>query len=214
MFLGGRFICGLGVGILLTVCPMYMSEMSRPAVRGWQVGHHAIFLVLGYVASNWVGYGCYFAPPHLMAFSWRFPLAVQCISPAILLGGSSSLPRSPRWLLAQDRSQEAWDILSKLRQSPEDPEQLSAKEEFYQMREQLHLEARIRANLNQSVWIAVFTKPSYRKRIIIGFMTQWGIQFAGTLVIVSLSFFHSMQIIIFDLHSVQLFYNTLREFGA
>lgn len=28
-------------------------------------------------------------------------------------------------------------------------------------------------------------KPSYRKRMIIGFLTQWGAEFAGPLVIVS-----------------------------
>lgn len=185
MFLAGRFVCGLGVGILLTVCPMYMSEMSPPAARGWQVGHHPIFLVFGYVASNWIGYGCYFAPSHLSQFAWRFPLAVQCIAPILLLAGSPWLPRSPRWLMSKGRAQEAWNNLSKLRRSPEDPEDLVAKEEFYQMREQLNLEARVRADLNQSVWIAVWKKPSYRKRMIIGFMTQWGVQFAGPLVIVS-----------------------------
>lgn len=87
--------------------------------------------------------------------------------------------------MSKGRAQEAWNNLSKLRRSPEDPEDLVAKEEFYQMREQLNLEARVRADLNQSVWIAVWKKPSYRKRMIIGFMTQWGVQFAGPLVIVS-----------------------------
>jgi len=41
MFQVGRFISGLGIGILVTVCPMYLSEMSSPFVRGWLVGHHA-----------------------------------------------------------------------------------------------------------------------------------------------------------------------------
>lgn len=41
MFQVGRFISGLGIGILVTVCPMYLSEMASPFVRGWLVGHHA-----------------------------------------------------------------------------------------------------------------------------------------------------------------------------
>lgn len=185
MFLAGRFICGMGVGVLLTVCPMYMSELSPAAARGWQVGHHAIFLVFGYVASNWIGYGCYFAPPSLQQFAWRFPLAFQCVAPLLLLIGSPWLPRSPRWLLSKDRYDEAWEVFRRLRESPSDPESLVAKEEFYQTREQIQLEAHVRADLGQSVWLAVFTKASYRKRMLIGFLAQWGVQFAGTLVIVS-----------------------------
>ena len=91
MFQVGRFVCGAGecllkntyflvaadqragIGILVTVCPMYLSEMSSPHVRGWLVGHHPIFLVFGYILSAWVGYGCYFATPVNPSFAWRFP---------------------------------------------------------------------------------------------------------------------------------------------
>jgi len=42
MFHVGRFISGLGIGVLVTVCPMYLSEMSSPFVRGWLVGHQYV----------------------------------------------------------------------------------------------------------------------------------------------------------------------------
>ena len=63
MFQVGRFLSGCGIGVLVTVCPMYMSEMSSPFRRGWIVGHHAIFLVFGYMLAGWLGYACYFATP-------------------------------------------------------------------------------------------------------------------------------------------------------
>ncbi|KAF2024040.1 MFS general substrate transporter [Setomelanomma holmii] len=54
MFQAGRFISGLGIGVLVTICPMYLSELAPPAKREWLVGHHAIFLVFGYMLSSWL----------------------------------------------------------------------------------------------------------------------------------------------------------------
>ena len=77
MFHAGRIICGLGIGILVTACPMYLSELAPPQKRGWLVGHHAIFLVFGYMLSSWLGYACYFATKHNSSFAWRFPHALM-----------------------------------------------------------------------------------------------------------------------------------------
>ncbi|KAH8807131.1 general substrate transporter [Xylogone sp. PMI_703] len=184
MFQAGRFIAGLGIGVLVTVGPMYLSEMSSPAVRGWLVGHHAIFLVMGYTSASWIGYGCYFVTSVNETFAWRFPLCMMCVVPTVLLAGSPWLPRSPRWLLSKGHTDEAWKVLVRLRASNDDPEDLIAKEEFYQIRGQLKLEQESLMNSGyKNVRTAVLRKKSYRKRMFIGFMMQWGTEFAGPLVI-------------------------------
>ncbi|ORY03942.1 putative MFS sugar transporter [Clohesyomyces aquaticus] len=183
MFQAGRFISGTGIGVLVTICPMYLSEMSSPFVRGWLVGHHAIFLVFGYMLSAWTGYGCYFATTSNPSFAWRFPLCLQVLSPAILLLGSPWLPRSPRWLISKGHVEEAYDVLKKLRMSADDPQDLVAKEEFWQTKKQLELDNKKLAETGYGVWTAVWKKKSYRKRMIIGFLTQWGAEFAGPLII-------------------------------
>ena len=166
MFQVGRFFSGFGIGILVTVCPMYMSEMASPFRRGWLVGHHAIFLVFGYMLSGWVGYGCYFATAKNPAFAWRFPLCLQCLPPLLLLIGSPWVPRSPRWLISKGKIEEARNNLKRLRQAPEDPNDIVAKEEFYQISEQLKLdEAKLKA-IGHSKWVSVWKKPSYRRRMI------------------------------------------------
>ncbi|KAJ5654632.1 MFS sugar transporter [Penicillium lividum] len=182
MFQAGRFICGLGIGILVTVCPMYLSEMSSAFRRGWLVGHHAIFLVFGYMLAGWVGFACYYAQNTAPAFGWRFPLALQCLPPLVLLLGSAWLPRSPRWLISKGKFEEASTVLERLRASPNDPENLAAKGEFFQTKEQIRLEAERLATYG-NVWMAVWKKKSYRKRMIIGFLTQWGAEFGGPLII-------------------------------
>jgi MFS family permease len=185
MFQAGRFIAGLGIGILVTICPMYLSELAPPARRGWLVGHHAIFLVFGYMLSAWLGYGCYFATASNPSFAWRFPLCMQCLAPLILGVNSAFMPESPRWLVQKGKSEQAWTIIQRLRKSPDDPTDLVAKEEMYQTKAQLALdEAKLR-KLNVTPWTAVLKIKSYRKRMIIGFLTQWGAEFSGPLVIVS-----------------------------
>ena len=52
--------------------------------------------------------------------SWRIPLALQ-ILPALILGiGMIFYPDTPRWLLLQERDEEAFRALAKLRRFPSD----------------------------------------------------------------------------------------------
>lgn len=192
MFQAGRIICGLGVGVLVTVCPMYLSELSPPEKRGWLVGHHAIFLVFGYMLSSWLGFATYFATAKNPSFAWRFPLCVQCVGPFILAVTSIWIPESPRWLLQKDRAEEAWATVKRLRipaggadaGADADTDDIAAREELYQIREQLALDDAKLRKLGVSPWGAVLKIKSYRKRMWIGFLTQWGAEFAGPLVIV------------------------------
>ncbi|PVH97063.1 putative MFS sugar transporter [Periconia macrospinosa] len=183
MFHVGRVVSGLGIGILVTACPMYLSELAPPEKRGWLVGHHAIFLVFGYMLSGWLGYACYFATDVNSSFAWRFPLCMQCLAPLVLLITSIWIPRSPRWLLQKNKVEQAWKVLKQLRKSPEDPYDLVAKEELYQVKMQIALDAAKLKAIGCTPWTAVIKKKSYRKRMIIGFLTQWGAEFAGPLVI-------------------------------
>lgn len=75
-------------------------------------------------------------------------------------------------------------MLEKLRRSPDDPDDIVAKDEYFQTAEQIRLEARKLAEYG-NVWNAIVRKKSYRKRMIIGFLTQWGAEFGGPLIIVS-----------------------------
>lgn len=174
---------GMCVGFMVTVTPMYLSEMSSPLSRGWLVGHHPIFLVFGYMLSAWIGFGVYFSSN--LSFGWRFPLAFQVFPPLVLLIGSPWVPRSPRWLMSKGHNEEAWTVLQRLRKSPDDPEDIVAKEEYYQIEKQLELDSKKLETYGGSVWRAVLQKKSYRKRMIIGFLTQWGAEFGGPLIIVS-----------------------------
>ncbi|KAK8020088.1 hypothetical protein PG990_005226 [Apiospora arundinis] len=180
-FQAGRFVMGLCIGLMVTVTPMYLSEISSPRRRGWLVGHHAIFLVFGYLLASWFGYAVYFASNR--SFGWRFPLCFQVVPPLALLGGTPWLPQSPRWLVSRNRHDEAWTELQSLRQCPEDPDNAVAREELREIQDQIALDRKKLMAWGGNPWRAVLSKRSYQKRMIIGFLTQWGAEFGGPLII-------------------------------
>ncbi|KAK7208416.1 MFS transporter [Myxozyma melibiosi] len=176
MFIAVRFITGFGVGQLLTSVPMYQSELSRPYSRGLTVGTHGVMIVIGYTLSSWVGVGFYYVDAG--GAQWRVPLAIQAVFPLILGVFVMFLPESPRWLLMQDRSDDAQAIILRVHRDSADPDHRAAKLEFLQMEQQWQLER------SSSVsWTDAFKKPHYRKRMIIGFCTLAAGQATGTLVI-------------------------------
>lgn len=54
MFLMGRFINGVGVGMMDVSVPIYQSEISPASSRGRMVGSHGFLVVVGYVSSEYL----------------------------------------------------------------------------------------------------------------------------------------------------------------
>lgn len=184
MFLVGRLIGGIAVGIFVALVPLFQSEIAPPAVRGFLVAQHGVMLVLGYSLAGWTGFACYFSSN--LEFQWRYPLAQQVLFPLALLFLMPLMPESPRWLVLKDRHDEAWAILSKLHGISDDddssPEAIFAKEEFYQMRHQVAADKR-QAAIDGGSLKALFSKPSYRKRLFCAFITMFAAQSTGNLVV-------------------------------
>ncbi|TPX09416.1 uncharacterized protein E0L32_009460 [Thyridium curvatum] len=75
MLLVARFITGIGVAMLVTLVPIFQSEIAPPASQGFLVGQHGFILVVGYALAGWTGFSSYFA--RTILFQWRFPLALS-----------------------------------------------------------------------------------------------------------------------------------------
>ncbi|KAJ5419999.1 hypothetical protein N7465_002518 [Penicillium sp. CMV-2018d] len=177
MFLVARLISGIGIGNLVIIVPLWQSEVSSPATRGLLVGFHGVFILCGYSFANWVGVGFF----HVQASGaqWRIPLAIQCLTPLILLGGVMRLPESPRWLIQQKDTTTALQILGKLHGTGTTEDGSSyGKLEFDSIVAQLAHDQSL-----PSSWKTIFTTKSYRKRAIIGFLTMFLGQGTGTMII-------------------------------
>lgn len=117
-------------------------------------------------AAALTGLGCYFSKPGV---AWRLCLSLQVVGPIILLSGSSWLPESPRWLLAQSRDQQTLNILRKLHNQGGDHASNGADEEFLQILVQLELEK----ENGVSGLLDMIKRKSYRKRILAGLLVQY-----------------------------------------
>ncbi|KAK4234591.1 regulatory protein GAL4 [Achaetomium macrosporum] len=60
MLFAGRAIAGLAVGMLTMIVPMYMSEVSTPAIRGTLVVLQQLSITIGILISYWLEYGTQF----------------------------------------------------------------------------------------------------------------------------------------------------------
>lgn len=104
MFFVGRFVFGVGAGMLAMVCPLYLSELAPPNIRGSLVALQQLSITFGIMCSFWVNYGTQYIGGTGVGQSqaaWRLPLALQCLPSLILASGTFFLPYSPRWLINQ-----------------------------------------------------------------------------------------------------------------
>lgn len=68
--------------------------------------------VLGITIAYWLNFGVRNLGEQ---FRWRFPLAFMTVPSIIVLLTTGLLPESPRWLMANDREDEAIGVLAKVR---------------------------------------------------------------------------------------------------
>jgi len=95
VFLAGRVLIGMAIGVASFVVPLYISEIAPSALRGGMVSINQLFITLGILISYGVDY--------LFSSSgdWRAMFALGAVPAAVLLVGMLLLPDSPRWLASR-----------------------------------------------------------------------------------------------------------------
>lgn len=70
-------------------------DAAPPQARGFLVGQHGTWIVMGYAIAGWVGAGTYYSSN--LSFQWRFPIALSIVPPLALAICAPWIPESPRW---------------------------------------------------------------------------------------------------------------------
>lgn len=170
-FVIGRVITGIGNGFNTATIPVWQSEMSRAENRGRLVNLEGSIVAVGTFVAYWLDFGLSYVNTSVQ---WRFPVAFQICFALILFIGITNLPESPRWLISQNRKQEAMEVLSKLNGLPIDDDEVYA--------EITVIEDAVNRFLRSQVGFReVFSggKTQHLQRMLIGSSTQFFQQFTG-----------------------------------
>jgi len=104
-----RLVGGMGVGLAMISCPIYIAELSPAPLRGPLVNVNQLVGVIGINLAVVVSY--------LVAeygSGWRLMFASQGVPVAFLILGLLVVPESPRWLAAKGHTRRALEVLKRI----------------------------------------------------------------------------------------------------
>ncbi|OUJ72174.1 sugar porter family MFS transporter [Hymenobacter crusticola] len=114
LFVGMRFVAGIGVGMASMLSPLYIAEVSPADVRGRNVAINQLTIVLGILVTNLVNYALADNGPE----AWRWMFGLGAVPAGLFLLGVLWLPESPRWLATVGQLERARAVLGKLGNAP------------------------------------------------------------------------------------------------
>lgn len=104
-----RLIGGMGVGLAMISCPIYIAELSPAKLRGVLVNVNQLVGVIGInlavLVSYWIAE---------YDGGWRLMFASQGVPVAFLILGLLIVPESPRWLAAKGHTARALAVLERI----------------------------------------------------------------------------------------------------
>ena len=120
---GARMLGGFGVGAALIVAPMYIAEIAPAKIRGRMVSFNQLNIVIGISAAFFSNYlilrlGAsdlgWVQTLNLADWNWRWMLGVEAIPAIVYFLALFAVPESPRWLVMNDREDEALGIMERV----------------------------------------------------------------------------------------------------
>ncbi|HYF30370.1 MAG TPA: sugar porter family MFS transporter [Chitinophagaceae bacterium] len=109
LFVVFRFIGGVAVGASSVVGPMYISEVSPAKIRGRLAGSFQLMIVTGIFVSFLTN----FLFVDFGDSAWRWMLGIMIVPAALFAVLLRFIPESPRWLVLNNRDEEAKAIFAK-----------------------------------------------------------------------------------------------------
>src|SRR5215211_624876 len=121
--IGARFLLGFTIGLSIVTAPAYIAESSPRSVRGSLIVTFQVATVAGIATAYFVGAAL------AGLESWRLILSLSAIPALIVLFFIIRLPDTPRWLLMNDRREEALDLVRRVQGDVNPEEEVQSIEE-------------------------------------------------------------------------------------
>ena len=115
-FVVARVTCGVGIGVASMLSPLYIAEISPPAVRGRMVSVNQFAIVSGmlvvyYVNAIVAGLG---DDAWNVQTGWRWMFGSGAVPACIFLALLVAVPESPRWLVKRGAAAAARRVLARI----------------------------------------------------------------------------------------------------
>lgn len=169
MFVFARALVGIGSMLVVQPSPMLITELCFPTHRGKYTCLFWTMYYLGAILAAWTTYGTQRYPN---TWSWRIPSIIQAGLPIVQILFWWFVPESPRWLVAQERHEEARSILSCFHTGGDDRHPLIE----FEMGEILRTIEMEKA-AKETRWVALVNTPGNRRRtfiaVCVGAFAQW-----------------------------------------
>ncbi|KAI9481023.1 MAG: general substrate transporter [Benjaminiella poitrasii] len=131
----GRFIGGLGTGLMTNAILLYQSEIAPSDIRGRLISIFSLLSVFGQMMGYFVTFGSSYLTSH---WCWRLPWMVQFVTCFFFILAICFLPYSPRWLIDKGKEKEGLQVLSRLHNLPREHKIVQA--EFLDVKELIKAE--------------------------------------------------------------------------
>jgi sugar porter (SP) family MFS transporter len=169
MFIVGRVFIGFGNNIQQCACPILISELAYPSQRPQITGILNATGSLGQIMAAWITYG---TANLSNSWSWRLPSLLQAVTSIFQLIMTFAMPESPRWLVYNNRREEAQRVLAKYHSEGEEGSRLVQ----FEMAEIDYTLEQEKAQSTGS-WMEWFRSRANIHRfcviVSLGFMIQW-----------------------------------------
>ncbi|WYZ41087.1 hypothetical protein EsH8_IV_001428 [Colletotrichum jinshuiense] len=171
MFVASRVLVGIGAITIIQPSPLLISELCYPTHRGIYTALFWTFYYFGSIVAAWSTYGLQKHMPSSV-WAWRGPSILQGGLPLLQLIFWCKLPESPRWLIANNRSEEARSILAEFHTGGDNQNPLVNFE-----MDEITAAIEVDASAKNVSWSALVATPGNRKRVMIacllGLFSQW-----------------------------------------
>ncbi|KAI8945231.1 lactose permease [Xylaria longipes] len=180
-FIGGRFLLAFFATLTTTAAPLYLVEISPAAYRGTIAGTFNTFYYVGSILATSSVYGCHKYLADQGNLDWRIPIWLQAVCAGLVVLVIKFFPESPRYLILNDKHEEARRIITKYHTNGDPNHPLID----LQMKEMLQSVQ----GIPKATWkdmfdlrVLVETRSS-RYRLMLNMVFSWFAQFSGNNII-------------------------------
>jgi MFS transporter, SP family, arabinose:H+ symporter len=123
-----RIIGGIGIGVASVVSPLYIAEISLPAIRGRLVSMYQLAITVGFLGAYLANFGLLQNSVRILENGtaqglagkifgtevWRGMLGMEAVPALLFFAVLFFIPESPRWLVIRGHEQKATGILDRI----------------------------------------------------------------------------------------------------